>query len=181
MSTRKILILLAALGIVTMWGVSIGCFGALPDRFPSHFDAAGVPDAYMHKSAGSWFSLPLIMSALIAFFLGFAWGLPKLSAKYATLVNVPNKAVFVALPEASRARALEPIRDLMIAMAVPLGLNSAYITFGTFQISTGAWSSLSPWPALAIVVFAVVALAWAVVRTKKSIEDEARATSTVVV
>ena len=170
MGSRKVIGLVSAASFLAMWGVAAFSYGALPERFPSHFDASGVPDAFMTKSMLGWFALPMIFSLLAALFVGLAVLVPSLSAKHPTIINVPSKARFLALPESARAQALEPMRDLMLFMVSPLALLALYIGLGSFRVATGAASTLSPWPVPVVVSVILAAVVVATVRTKRSIE-----------
>lgn len=174
MTTRRILVLLAAVSFLAMWGVSIACYGPLPMRFPSHFDAAGVADGFMEKSVLGWFALPIVFSVLSAFFMGIGSSLPAFSARYPGLVNVPNKDAFVALPEAARARVLAPMQDMMLLMIVPLAGLSAYIAYGSFELATSARTTLSPFPVAIVIGFILVSLVVATVRTSRAIDAETK-------
>ena len=110
---------------------------------------------------------PFVLAAL---FVGLAVLVPSLSAKHPTIINVPSKARFLALPESARAQALEPMRDLMLFMVSPLALLALYIGLGSFRVATGAASTLSPWPVPVVVSVILAAVVVATVRTKRSIE-----------
>lgn len=175
MSTRRILVVLAVAAFITMWGVAAAHYGSLPSRFPSHFDGAGVPDAFAEKSVGAWFALPIVFTLMAGLFAALAVFLPRISARHAALVNVPDKETFLSLPEDARARALEPMRDLMLLMMIPQLLVAAYINHGAYVLAVGGEGVLSPWPVAAIVATALIGLVVAVVRTKRAIAHEAAA------
>jgi uncharacterized membrane protein len=174
MTSRKIQITAFA-AFIAMWAVSLWCYGTLPERFPSHFDINGVPDGHMEKSPASWFALPFIFTLLTGFFVALAAGLPRLAKKHAAIINVPNKAAFLALPEEARVRALEPVRDLMHVMIVPLAFDSIYIAYGAWRVATEGVRTLPAWPVLFVVGFALAALVVTITRMNKAIERETAA------
>jgi uncharacterized membrane protein len=172
MSFRRILIVVLAVSFVSMWLVSLYCYTLLPARIPTHYDAAGVPDAFAAKTIGMALALPTTFTVLTGIFVAMAVGLPALAARYSRFLNVPNKEQFLKLSVESRTRALEPMRDLSLMMPVPLSLLAIYMAWGTSEIALGRASSLSAFPILVVLLSSFVCLAVTVQRMQKSVAAE---------
>lgn len=88
---------------------SMMVYPSLPERFPTHFDAAGRPDAWAERSLLSWLALPLV-SAGTAVLLEVA---SRLSARHPQLWNVPHKQRFLALTPEERAPIVRRLQEFM--------------------------------------------------------------------
>lgn len=173
MTFRQVLIALLAVAVATMWGSAAYFYGQLPSEIPTHFNAEGMPDHVVHKTLQMWFALPVTFSVITCVFVVMAIFTPSFAAKYATLVNVPEKQTFVRLPVEARVRALEPMRDLSLMMPVPLALLAIYMSWGSTEVALGRASSLSPFPILFVLLSSFVCLGITVQRMQTSIRSEA--------
>ncbi len=104
-----------------MWGIAVALvvaaalsWPALPDRVPTHFDAAGQPDAWSDRSLALWLLMPLLAAALSAL---MDWSAQTIRRRpESPLVNLPYKDqdIWAALcgPGAEHG----PSRDLSTAI-----------------------------------------------------------------
>lgn len=173
MTLRRALIIAFAAAFTTMWGVCAATYASLPARFPMHFDAAGNPDRYADKSLGEWLALPLMFTVMTGLFLAMAIFIPRIGSKHPKWINVPEKAAFMLLPEAARAKALEPMSDLSLMMAPALHLLSAYIQWGSAKVARGEADVLSPFPVALVLVYSFGTLVFAIIRMRDSVKKAA--------
>jgi hypothetical protein len=140
--TRALLNALAA-AAVAAHGLVLGMYwGRLPDRVPTHFNAAGNPDAYGSRSM----LLVLLLASLGIFaLLTVASALPR-------FLNYPARVT-----EENRAR-MEPLAlDMLAWLKLAVVCLIGYIAWGTIQVAMGRMSGLSFWflPATLAAVFGI--------------------------
>ena len=124
-------------------------FGALPEQVPMHIGLGGEPGNFARRSAWSWSLLPalalllqLLLSALV-----------PLIRRRPQLFNFPEKARFLALPEADRAPVIaEMVRVLDVCA---LGVQ-ALLVLVLGQLFEAAQGERSVFGALAVPLFAVL-------------------------
>jgi uncharacterized membrane protein len=107
-------VLLAGL---VLWSFAV--YGGLPASVPVHFDALGRPDAWADRSLIGWLLLPGVGAVVLAV-TGWASGRARATPES---VNIPDKAAFLALPEAARDRVLEELDGLL-----------GWVEFGTIAL-----------------------------------------------
>ncbi len=146
----RVALLAVALAGAGALAYAIAAWPALPDRVPTHFNAAGVPDAWSRKSFASVFVLP-IMAIVMPLFL--AW-LAAISVSPANLPPKERDGIRNALP------------SLAIFLAVLAMFSSfllAGITIGSIRTGLGHASGLGAWPAVAGIglgLWAIAGAAW---------------------
>lgn len=106
---------------------SLQAWPTLPERFPRHFDARGVADAWAAKSVWAWFMLP----ALGAFILLLLQVTARATERRPSLLNIPSKKQFLALPPDEQAPILREMRVLMQLLGTMI-----LLLFGTIQLAT---------------------------------------------
>ena len=161
--------LFVCVAMAVVWWLAAAAWPELPERMPVHFDLEGRPDAWVAKSAPSWFLPPALATALG---LLLAFGLPawvgRLARRNSPWLNVPDRAAFRALPEESRVRAAVPPLGWLAAPGVALQLLFAWFVHASAQIAHGAWRELPTgptWLLLALVMCTACALALASARS----------------
>jgi len=173
MTLRRALTATFASAFALMWAVCAYTYSTLPARFPMHFDAAGEPDRFGEKSIGAWIALPAIFTLITGLFAAMAVFIPKLGSKHPTWINVPEKSRFLALSEAARAKALEPMADLSLMMGPALHLLSIYIQWGSANVARGVTGALSPWPIALVLCYTFGTLAYSVIRMQDAVKRAA--------
>lgn len=141
----KVSALVALAALLGLWGCALWLWPSLPARIPVHFDASGLPDRVVERSAGAWFLLPGIGTAMG---LAFAFALPawilRLAANNSPFLNVPRKQDFARLSPAARQRAIVPMIVLLRMIAAETALVFGLILWGSARVASGAWSVLPP-------------------------------------
>jgi hypothetical protein len=164
--------LLAASGLVTLWGYAIVVFPHLPALLPVHFNGRGEPDRWVATTAGSWFSLPGVGTGVMALMLGAAWFSRWAAIRRPQLVNIPFKDRFLAAPPHRRAWIVEPIVTALAVDAIGLAGMFLFLLHGTERVANGAWSTLSPAGALLFVPLLILVplsgVGWTAWRAGKS-------------
>jgi uncharacterized membrane protein len=137
--------LVALVALLGLWGCALWLWPGLPARIPVHFDGSGLPDRVVERSAGAWFLLPGIGTAMV---LVFAFALPawilRLAADNSPFLNVPRKQDFARLAPAARQRAIVPMIVLLRTIAAEVALVFGLILWGSARVASGAWNVLPP-------------------------------------
>jgi hypothetical protein len=141
----------------TWWRAAVW-YPSLPDPFPTHFDGAGVPDAWTAKSVGAWFMLPGIGVAMLCLLAGIGAGLAWMARHAPTLLNVPGKDRFVALPPECRVGVLGPTRAYLAWTVMLLSGLFLLLVEGTARVACGVMAVLPVWPLLLVVSLIVAGL-----------------------
>ena len=143
-------------------GLALWLWPELPERIPTHFDAAGNPDGWGSRDV-EWFLISALM-AVIGAVLGY--GVPALARHLArsksAVLSVPDRERFHALPEEVRVRAMAPVAVGVPLIAVELQLLVGYLLVGTFFVAREQWERLPPVPLyvwLAVLLGTAIALA----------------------
>ena len=97
---------LLALALVAVWALALTAWPDLPERIPTRFDMQGQAIAWGEPAFGTWFVLPTLATAVAG---GLGLALPSwivaLARRNSSMLNMPQRAKFRALPEAARVRA----------------------------------------------------------------------------
>lgn len=143
---RKLLLALALAGLAGLWLITAqAIYGAnpLPERFATHFDAAG--------NANGWgvpkmlWLLPIIATAMV--------GLLTLVSRYPQAFNYPVRVTPITRPR------LEALTLGMIAwLRAELVLLFLWIQYAIIQSAREGHSRISPWfvPSVILVVFVTI-------------------------
>jgi uncharacterized membrane protein len=116
--------------LVVLWGVLAVHWGDVPDRVPTHFNAAGLPNAWGPKSA--LFILPLIGTGMYVM-------LTAIGRAQHMKLNVP-KGVDADQPEVRRE-----VRGLLTVLKTILAVSFAYIEFRSMMTAMGMVDGLGAW------------------------------------
>jgi uncharacterized membrane protein len=147
---RPLRIVSVGLVLVLLVG-SAAAWPTLPNEIPTHFALSGRPDSYAATSLASWFALPGI--GVLTWVLVLASS--HFAIKHPSLLNIPHKQDFLALPEANRTPVAHHIRDLLDAVGVHI-----LLVFGIIQLAV--WSEARghpvPWLLPSVLVFTALLL-----------------------
>jgi len=121
-STDKMLDILVLLGLIVLFAVPFYYYGNLPNEIPTHFNAAGKPDAYGNKTE-IW--LMPIIGLLLAMGMYYLNRLPHLF-NYPVTITEENAAI-----QYSKATKLMRVINLIIVISF------AYINYSTIQTAFG--------------------------------------------
>jgi len=145
--------------LLSMWGFAAWAWPTLPERIPMHFGPGGAPDAWTRKSAAAWFLIPAL-ATVFTLLLG-AW-LPRLAIGMArrnsTMLNMPQRERFRALPEAARVRAVTVVAGWLGWLTVAMQALFSWFLFASWQVAHERWTTL-PVAATVVWVAAILALA----------------------
>jgi uncharacterized membrane protein len=151
MSTlTRVLLVLTALVVVAHLVFAAAVYGTLPAQIPTHFNAAGVPDAF--GSRANWWLLPIVNVLSAALTIGVTLLLPSRPS----WLNMPNKAEILALPEEGQRAVVRQAQPGMLALGCSVALVMLYLQYTTWVIARGG---ASPGMAGLIVFLPLVSLA----------------------
>jgi uncharacterized membrane protein len=138
---------LNALSVLGTFAVAILGHAAQPDRVPVHFGLAGVPDRWADKSWGNTLAVPLVAVGITALIYASAQ-LVGWARKHPDMLNLPDKAAFLALPPELQA----PIWRHMKAMAYWLAVPVIVVFLGIEVLTVRATEAgtLQVWPMIAL-------------------------------
>lgn len=170
----RCLLLLALLSVALLWTHAALLYPALPDRIPTHFDAAGTPDRWAARSPANWFLLPSLAVVIVALFLSIAWWGRALVVRAPGIVNMPYKRLFLRLSPDARIRVFEPTRVFLALFALLLTVLFWYLLEGTSAVALGRRAQLPSWPVFAFVGTVLLALVPYYLATARRILGEAR-------
>jgi uncharacterized membrane protein len=123
--------------IAFMWGVAIALRPGLPERIPLHFTIDGTPDKWGAPTVGNWFMIPILGSSFALLFLGLALALPAIASRYPSIVNIPRKAEFLALPTEARRRVMGTVGTMLSLISSAMLLMFTHILYATAQVALG--------------------------------------------
>lgn len=128
----------------------IGVWKVLPEKVPVHFSFSGVPNRWTGKGAELvvLFCMPWIMAA-------FMYGIGKLSRKYPSLLSVPRKKEFLALPPERQEPLWSLIDEMMAGMASAMIILFLGVIRSIEKAATGTVAGLS-WEFFAVLCFFIV-------------------------
>lgn len=128
----------------------IGVWKILPEKVPVHFSFSGVPNRWTTKGTELvvLFCMPWIMAA-------FMYGVGKFARKYPSLLSIPRKKEFLALPPERQ----EPLWSLIDEMMAGMGSAMIILFLGIIRsiekAATGASAGLS-WEFVVVFSFFIV-------------------------
>lgn len=129
--------LLLALTLAVVLALLVGSaavYGDLPARIPTHFNAAGTPDAFGAKS--NWWLLPLVNVASTAITIGLAILLPRRP----DLLNLPAKPEILALPRAAQEVVVRQAQPGLMLVGLIVAATMAWLQYSAWQVATGRGS-----------------------------------------
>jgi hypothetical protein len=169
---RKLLLVLAVLAFVAVWGVALAAWPSLPERIPVHFDLHGRPDRAGDKA--EWLVLPVVSTLLTGLFVVLSRGTQWLATRHPEWVNVPRKKQFLALSPEARARVLEPLATLGLVQSAVVNLLFVWILLGSYAVATGHSERVHPAGFFAIAPVLIGAVVWMTLELRRRIERESR-------
>ncbi len=127
---------LCLLRVLSVWDI-------LPAKIPVHFGIAGTPDCYSDKLEGLILFLvaPVVLTVIL---YGSAWLVPQ-ARRWPSLMNMPRKDEFLALPDEVQAIFYETSMDFLFLLTVILNMMFYFITEGTIAVAMGKATTLSGW------------------------------------
>lgn len=134
------LAVLPLLILLCLWIYTIASYSALPDPMPTHFDAAGIPDAWATKSWRVALVLPIIATVVWALLEGTNQIFIR-TKDPAKLVNIPVKKKDLYSPDELEAIRTFTVRS-MLALNIALTLLMTYLGIASTRISLGFQQSL---------------------------------------
>jgi len=166
----KLLPLLALVAHITLWVVALTTLGTIDGPYPTKFDLAGQPTQY--SEGGAWL-LPAV-GLFILFMAVFVVSVTRrLAVSRPGVVNVPLKRLFVTLTPEDRLVAVEPVAELLYAIAFFTNLLLASITLDAYDIATGVGDSMPSWKLIAALGGLAVLIAVFTIRMRRRIVDRA--------
>jgi len=142
----------ASAGVVTVYGA--GVYDSLPDLVPTHFAGSGAPDAWMARTWGSVFLIPLIGLVVGGVLSLMAW----LTARAGFGPGRTRAGVSPAVREHLQGSAARFLSAMAILTAVLL----ATIAIGSLRTALGLAHGLGPGPLVLTFGMALVGLIGAV-------------------
>lgn len=142
-----------AIALLGTFGLAVRAHLLQPEVVAVHFDLAGVPDRWAHKSWGNTLVLPLTALAITALIYGTAQ-LAGWARRHPAALNLPDKARFLALPPEAQEPVWRQLKVIGYWLAVPQTL--VFLTLAAL-VPTGG-GRLHVWP-----VFVPLALGLALV------------------
>lgn len=114
--------------LVGFFAVSIWAFESLPTRIPSHFGLGGAPDAYWATTMGRWLLLPFVALAVTAGLYGLAWA----AGHGASVMNVPDRARYRALPASGQAEVVAMVQRYVYWTAAAMTVLLAILQYAVY-------------------------------------------------
>lgn len=162
----KLLPLLALVAHVTLWIVAMTTLGSLEGPYPTKFDLSGQPTQY--AEGGAWV-LPAV-GLFVLFMAVFVVSVTRrLAVSRPGVVNVPLKRLFVTLTPEDRLVAVEPMSEMLYAIAFFTNLLLASIALDAWDIATGVGHSMPSWKLVAALGGLAVLIAVFTIRTRRRI------------
>jgi hypothetical protein len=112
-----------------------------PDRVPVHFDLAGFPDRWDHKSWGNTLAVPLLSLATTAFIYGSAQVMGW-ARRHPGMLNLPDKGAFLALSPELQDPIWRQMKALIYWLAVPV----TFVFLTMASLGPGEDGRLRVWP-----------------------------------
>ena len=167
---------LLVLSVTALWALAGTSWSGLPEQIPTHFDAGGRPDAWAPPSFGTWFLLPTLATG-VAVLMGF--GLPRsivgMARRNSSLLNMPQKARFQALPEEARVRVVATTAAGLQRGALLVIALFGWILYGTREVAHGRWQGLPPAALFGVVALLVGQALWLVLSASRAVSREVAA------
>ena len=167
---------LLALSVAALWALALAAWPDLPERIPTHFDVGGRPDAWSPRGFSSWFLLPTLATGMVALMgLGLPRWIVGMARRNSSLLNMPQKARFQALPEEARVRAVASTAKGLQRVALLVAALFGWILYGTNEVAHGRWQALPPTGLFAVVGLLVAQALWLVVSASRAVSREVAA------
>jgi uncharacterized membrane protein len=155
-----------------VWVLALIMWDSLPERIPLHFDFHGVPDRWGAPSVANWLGMPILSSVMSLAMGGAALLTGALARHMPGIVNVPDKALWLALPADGRVRSLASVRMLLAWIGFALnGLFGAMLVC-TSAVARGTMTTMPWWPIVGFVAVTLGMVVLSTLRTRQRIRME---------
>lgn len=144
----------------------------IPDKIPIHFSFNGTPDGWAGKgNLMILFAVALGINALFyLIMIGTSW-----LSKHPSLLNIPNKERFLALPEEKQQVYWELTKEFMAGMASTINILWTTLMWGTIQVSLGKLDKLPGWaiyPGLVVILIVILIYTPRLIRLPKKLIEK---------
>ena len=167
---------LLVLSVAALWTLAVTAWPDLPEQVPTHFDVGGRPDAWAAPGFASWFLLPTLATGMVAL---MGVGLPRwvvgMARRNSSLLNMPQKARFQALPEEARVRAVAVAAKGLQRVALLVTALFGWILYGTNEVAHGRWEALPSTVMFTVVGLLVAQSLWLIVAASRAVSREVAA------
>jgi hypothetical protein len=144
-----------------------------PDRVPVHFDLAGSPDRWAHKSWNNTLAVPLLSLATTAFIYVSAQVM-RWARRHPAILNLPDKEAFLALPPELQDPIWRQMKALIYWVAVPV----TFVFLTMVGLGSGEDGNLRVWPIFVpaglVLILPTVLAVRLLRRVRKTIAEGAR-------
>jgi uncharacterized membrane protein len=155
-----------------VWALALITWDSLPERIPLHFDFHGVPDRWGAPSVANWLGMPILSSVMSIAMGGAALFTGALARHMPGIVNVPDKALWLALPADARVRSLASVRLLLAWVGFALnGLFGSMLVY-TSAVARGTMATMPWWPVVGFMAVTLGMVVLSTMRTRQHIRME---------
>jgi len=169
---------LLVVALVALWWFALAAWPDLPEQIPTHFDLQGNADAWREPNFASWFLLPSL-ATLMGLLLGLL--LPPLvigmARRNSSMLNMPQRERFRALPEAARVRAVTSITGGLQWLSLSLVGLFGWILYGTNKMAHGEWQTMPPFGLFGFVGLVMAQSIWLAISSSRAVSRECAAAS----
>lgn len=155
-----------------VWAVALIMWDSLPDRIPLHFDFHGVPDRWGAPSVANWLGMPILGSVMSLSMGGAALLTGALARHMPGIVNVPDKALWLALAPDARVRSLASVRMLLAWVGCALNGLFGAMLLCTSAVARGTMTTMPWWPIVGFVAVTLGVVLLTTLRTRQRIRME---------
>ena len=160
--------------LLVIWIAAIQEWPALPEKFPMHFDFAGRPDSFVHKSVVAWFLLPVFASVMNTGLSFLAPMIRWMALKHPEFVNMPRKAQWLKLDSQARLRTLKPVFGAMRVLQLIVMALFLFIVVSSVKVASRQWSVLPTWPMFLFLAAIGASVAWLLFRSITAVKKEVK-------
>lgn len=162
----KLLPLLALVAHIALWVVALTTLGGVSGPYPTKFDLAGQPIQY--AEGGAWI-LPAVGLFVLVMAVFVVSVTRRLAQSRPAVVNVPLKRLFVTLSPEDRLVAVEPVSEMLYAIAFFTNLLLISITLDAYDIATGVGDSMPSWKLFAALGGLAILIGIFTIKTRRRI------------
>jgi uncharacterized membrane protein len=147
---------LSVILLIIIAGMVLFYWKDLPDKIPIHFNFEGTPDGWAGKeNLLILFAVALGVNGLFYLItLSTSW-----LSKHPSLLNIPNKERFLALPEEKQQVYWELTKEFTAGMMASINILWTTLMWGTIRVCLGKLNKLPGWaiyPGLGILLIVVI-------------------------
>ena len=155
-----------------VWAIALVMWDGLPERIPLHFDVHGVPDRWGAPTVANWLGMPILSSIMSLMMGGASLATGALARHVPGIVNVPDKALWLALPAEARVRSLASVRALLAWVGVGLNCLFGGMLACTSAVAKGTMATMPWWPVVGFVAVTLGFVVLSTLRTRQRIRIE---------